>query len=105
MNLTAVRRSRSFSAAGHVIRLTAQEMSFISVLARSAGKVMTRRQIVDGLGKDMSSYDPRNLDAWVLRLRRKVSEVTSEPMPMKTVHGAGYSVTQAMSFEQPSELV
>ena len=93
------------SPAGHVISLTAQEMSFISVLARSAGKVLTRRQIVDGLGKDMSSYDPRNLDALVLRLRRKVSEVTSEPMPIKTVHGTGYSVTQAMTFEQASEMV
>lgn len=91
------------SPAGHVVRLTAQEMSFISVLARSAGKVLTRRQIVDALGKDMSSYDPRNLDALVLRLRRKVADVTSETIPMKTVHGTGYSVTQAMTFEQASE--
>lgn len=80
------------------IRLTSMEHGFLMTLLKRPDKVHSRRQIVDALGKDAVSYDERNLDALILRLRKKVAEVTSEPLPVKTVHGQGYAVTQAISL-------
>jgi DNA-binding response OmpR family regulator len=80
------------------IRLTAMEHGFLMTLIKRPDKVHTRRQIVDALGKDSVSYDERNLDALILRLRKKVAEVTLEPLPVKTVHGQGYAITQSVTI-------
>jgi DNA-binding response OmpR family regulator len=81
---------------GGVIKLTTQEMGLLAALARQPGKTATRSQIADCLGKDPAAYELRNLDALVLRLRKKVAEVSAEPMPLRTVHGAGYALTQGL---------
>ena len=83
----------------HAIRLTAMEHGFLMTLTKRPDKVHTRRQIVDALGKDAVSYDERNLDALILRLRKKVAEVTDEPLPVKTVHGQGYAITQSIAMD------
>ncbi len=82
---------------GEQIRLTAQEHQLLLALAKAPQKSLSRRQIVEVLGKDMASYDPRNLDALVLRLRRKAAEVSPVPLPLKTVHGSGYAVTPELA--------
>lgn len=76
------------------IRLTAQEFNFLSALNKVAPKVLSRLQLLEFMGKDFASYDLRNLDALVLRLRKKVMEQTLEVMPLKTVHGKGYALTE-----------
>lgn len=80
------------------IRLTSMEHGFLLALLKRPDKVHSRRHIVDALGKDAVSYDERNLDALILRLRKKVAEVTQDPLPVKTVHGQGYAITQAMTL-------
>lgn len=81
------------------VRLTALEHGLLQALARSPSRTLSRRQIVEGLGKDMASYDPRNLDALVLRLRRKVAEVSASPLPLRAVHGTGYALTQTLRVD------
>ena len=80
------------------IKLTALEQGLLLALAQTPNKALSRHQIVEQLGKDQMHYDPRNLDALVLRLRKKVAEVTDEALPLKTVHGAGYSLSQAIDL-------
>ncbi len=80
------------SPKGIEIPLTSLEYKFMSILNARPGTPVMRRLIIEALGKDISSYDDRNLDALVLRLRRKVQESTQEPFPLKTVHGSGYSL-------------
>lgn len=75
------------------IKLTALEYVFLSLLAQNPQKVITRKLILDALNKNQDSYDPRNLDALVLRLRKKTSNVTQIQLPLKTVHSAGYSLS------------
>lgn len=82
-----------------VIKLTAQEHGFLHALATVNKKTLSRRKIVDLLGKDMTSYDPRNLDALVLRLCKKVAEISPTALPLKTVHGAGYALSQDILVE------
>lgn len=77
---------------GVVIRLTAQESAFLQVLVELVGQTVSRKKVVQSLGKNFADYDPRNLDVLVLRLRKKVASVTSAVFPVKTVHGAGYVI-------------
>lgn len=79
------------------IPLTGLEYVFLSALTQYAPKALTRTALVEALGKRQDSYDPRNLDALVLRLRKKVAEATSVPLPLKTLHGSGYSLSQALT--------
>jgi DNA-binding response OmpR family regulator len=80
------------------IQLTSLEHAFLTVLAKTPNKVLSRRHILDALGKSISSYDPRNLDSLVLRLRKKVQDTTDEPLPLKTVHGVGYCLSRPLSI-------
>lgn len=81
---------------GQIIRLTAQETAFLRTLTQFKGAVVTRRKLLEGMGKNFLDYDPRNLDALLLRLRKKVANVTDEPFPIKTVHGMGYTALAGM---------
>ncbi len=81
------------------IKLTGMEHAFLTTLIKRPDKVHSRRYIAEALGKDAVSYDERNLDALILRLRKKVAEVCIEPLPVKTVHGQGYAVTHAISLD------
>lgn len=77
---------------GHVISLTGQEGAFLQVLMEKAGQTVSRKKVVEALGKNFIDYDPRNLDALLMRLRKKVAGITSLALPVKTVHGAGYLI-------------
>lgn len=85
---------------GQTVRLTTQEMIFLSTLLKHKGAVVTRRKLIEALGKDILGYDPRNLDALLLRLRKKVQGTTTVPLPVKTVHGVGYTALSGLSLAQ-----
>jgi len=84
---------------GGSIHLTTQEFDFLSILARNLNKAVSRASILDQMGKNPEKADPRNLDALVLRLRKKIEEATAHPIPIKTVHGVGYMVSQIAQDE------
>lgn len=75
-------------------------MIFLSTLLKHKGAVVTRRKLIEALGKDILGYDPRNLDALLLRLRKKVQGTTTVPLPVKTVHGVGYTALSGLSLAQ-----
>ena len=79
---------------GIQIKLTSQEFEFLSILSKQADKAVSRSAILEHMGKDPEHYDPRNLDALVLRLRKKIEEVSTHPFPLKTVHGFGYVLSK-----------
>lgn len=85
---------------GQSLRLTAQEVIFLTTLLKSKGTVVSRRKLIEALGKNVSEYDPRNLDALLLRLRRKVSGATPTALPVKTVHGVGYIALAGLALGQ-----
>lgn len=83
---------------GQVHKLTGLESAFLGALAEQTGKPVSRRAIVQALGKNFSAYDPRNLDALVKRLRQKVSHAGDPPLPIMTMHGMGYSLTTTLAL-------
>lgn len=79
---------------GGQIKLTSQEFEFLKILSQHACKPVSRSFILDQMQKNPEHYDPRNLDALVLRLRKKIEEATPHPLPLKTVHGIGYVIAK-----------
>ena len=82
-----------FLPSSQAVKLTGQETLFLACLASHPAQAQSRTKIVESMGKSFSQYDYRNLDTLVLRLRKKVSQHSANPLPLKSVHGLGYSVS------------
>lgn len=75
----------------HPLDLTSTEFSVLEILARNAGKVVSKEMLYEGaLGRALSAYD-RSLDMHISHLRRKLAEV-DEQMVIHTVRGTGYQL-------------
>lgn len=75
----------------HHLDLTSTEFSVLEILARNAGKVVSKEMLYEGaLGRALSAYD-RSLDMHISHLRRKLAEV-DEQMVIHTVRGTGYQL-------------
>ena len=72
---------------GNPIKLTQTEFKILHALARRAGRVFTRYQIVDlARGSDAMVTD-RSVDVHIASLRRKLGDAG---VSIETVHGVGY---------------
>ncbi|MFC2011328.1 response regulator transcription factor [Chloroflexota bacterium] len=78
------------SLAGRSLNLTPVEFKLLGVLAREAGMVFSRAQLIEkALGYDFEGFD-RTIDVHILNLRRKLESDPNHPRYIKTVYGAGY---------------
>jgi DNA-binding response OmpR family regulator len=70
--------------------LTGHQFDLLVVLAQSAGRVMTRDQIMDALkGHPMEAFD-RSIDVHVSRIRACIEDDPKAPRRVLTVRGSGY---------------
>jgi DNA-binding response OmpR family regulator len=75
---------------GDPVDLTTNEFAALAVLARNAGKVLNRDQILQELrGMDCDAFN-RSVDIAVSRLRQKLNDDPKSPEFIKTVWGTGY---------------
>jgi len=73
-------------------QLTAHEFDLLCALARNAGRVLSRDQLLE-LVKGQDGADEafdRSIDVHVSRLRSKIEPDPRHPRYVKTVRGAGY---------------
>ena len=82
---------RSASKAGLPLALTATEFELLALLARHAGSVVTREQILDALWGDAFLASSRSLDVHLTGLRAKLQK----PGFIINVRGVGYRVEAA----------
>ena len=75
---------------GRKIKLTNKEFSLLSVLAKSADRVVTRQQLLDSVWGYSYYGDARTLDVHIRRLRQKLEECGD---CVETVVGVGYRFT------------
>jgi two-component system, OmpR family, alkaline phosphatase synthesis response regulator PhoP len=75
---------------GRKIKLTNKEFSLLSVLAKSADRVITRQQLLDNVWGYSYYGDARTLDVHIRRLRQKLEECGN---CIETVVGVGYRFT------------
>jgi DNA-binding response OmpR family regulator len=71
--------------------LTAHEYELLVALAKNAGRVLTRDQLLEQMKGDQAdeAFD-RSIDVHVSRLRQKIEPDPRHPRYVKTVRGAGY---------------
>ncbi|MGE3275152.1 MAG: response regulator transcription factor [Vicinamibacterales bacterium] len=70
--------------------LTRIEFDLLSALARAAGRVRTREQLLlDAADRDFEAFD-RSIDVHVSSLRRKLGDDAKQPRFIETVRGVGY---------------
>ncbi|MGD2037820.1 MAG: response regulator transcription factor [Desulfobacterales bacterium] len=75
---------------GDPVDLTTNEFAALALLARNAGKVLNRDQILQELrGMDCDAFN-RSVDIAVSRLRQKLNDDPKSPEFIKTVWGTGY---------------
>ena len=77
---------------GQLCDLTSHQFELLVVLARSAGRVLSRDRIMDALrGHPMDAFD-RSIDVHISRIRAVIEDDPKSPQRVLTVRGAGYLV-------------
>jgi DNA-binding response OmpR family regulator len=78
------------SCDGAPVELTTHEVKLLEYFLRSAGRLLTRTQILAAVwGADYSGTD-RTVDNFINRLRAKVERDPKEPVHLLTLRGSGY---------------
>ena len=86
--------SREVAVKGKRQVLTHYEFELLAVLARAAGRVLSREQLLDALrGEEYETFD-RSIDVHISKLRSKIEQNPKEPRYIKTVRGVGYVLTR-----------
>ena len=81
---------RTVTIDGAAVELTSHEFALLQVLAESAGRVLTREQLLERAhGSAEESFD-RAIDVQISRIRAKLGDDARRPRLLKTVRGVGY---------------
>ena len=75
---------------GKSITLTSQEFKLLKYLAASAGRVVSREELLNEVWGYQNYPSTRTVDNHVLRLRQKLEPDPAAPRFLLTMHGAGY---------------
>lgn len=88
--LHIVPRDRTVFWRGQPVELKSNEFSLLLILARGAGRVISRDEILQQLrGIEFDGID-RTVDVGIYRLRKRFEDAEGEPQRIKTVWGRGY---------------
>jgi DNA-binding response OmpR family regulator len=83
-------RTRVVDSDGVDLRLTAREFDLLLYLARNAGQVFSRDQLLDAVWDYDFAGDAGTVTVHMRRLREKIEEDPARPRYLKTVWGVGY---------------
>jgi DNA-binding response OmpR family regulator len=89
--------AREVTVEGRRVVLTHYEFELLAVLARAAGRVLSRDQFLDAMkGRAYEAFD-RSIDVHISNLRAKLEHDPKAPRYIKTVRGTGYVLTRDAS--------
>ena len=72
-----------------VPRLTTTELGILDTLSKSSGRVVTRDELLARIW-DSSSICARNVDSYVMRIRKKFRAIDPQFGQIETIYGVGY---------------
>ena len=88
--LTISPPNRTVTWRGEPVDLKTAEFNLLLILARAAGTVLSRDDILKQLrGIEFDGLD-RSVDSGISKLRRRFEDASSEPHKIKTIWGRGY---------------
>ncbi len=89
-DLQLSRTSRTARLGADILNLTPVEFDLLVILAKAAGRVLTRDQLLDAVaGRSYEVFD-RSVDVHISSLRRKLGDDSKNPRFIKTIRSAGY---------------
>lgn len=71
------------------VELTSRQFQVLELLVRRAGRVVSKRDILDGVWEHDFDGDPNIVEVYIRRLRRQIDEPFAR-RSIETVRGAGY---------------
>lgn len=75
---------------GNTIHLTVMEAELLRYLVRSAGRIVSRKALLEDVWGLHEDTDTRAIDNFIVRLRRYIEEDPARPRHLLTVRGVGY---------------
>jgi DNA-binding response OmpR family regulator len=75
---------------GNTIQLTLMEAELLRYLIRNAGRVVSRKSILEEVWGLREDTDTRAIDNFIVRLRRYIEDNAANPDHLLTVRGVGY---------------
>lgn len=75
---------------GRQVELTPKEFELLELMAKNAGRVMTRNVLMDNIWGYTYDGDTRIVDVHISHLREKIEVNAKNPAYIKTVRGIGY---------------
>jgi DNA-binding response OmpR family regulator len=87
--LTIDRGARVVRVDGETRALTSHQFDLLLRLAESAGRVLSREQLIDALRGSGEAFD-RSIDVHIARIRAAIEDDPKQPKRIITVRGAGY---------------
>jgi len=88
------REARQVRIDGEVRPLTGHQFDVLLVLAERAGRVVSRNQLLDALGRRSTDAFDRTIDVHVSNLRAAIEDDPKSPRRILTMRGAGYLFTR-----------
>lgn len=88
-DLTIDPTRRVVTLMGEIISLGRKELDILTMLARKAGDIVTRENILSSLYENADLYD-RTVDSHMSHLRKKLREVSGQSLQISSVYGLGY---------------
>lgn len=83
---------------GIIVKLTPLELQILQALASCRPDGCDRKILGQKIGIEDANAT-RNLDAAIFRLRKKIETTTKRPAPIRTLHGIGYTLTDAVTVK------
>jgi len=78
-------------AGGRTVEITRREMDLVAYFHRHAGRIVTRGELLTEVWHYAdAAIETRTVDIHMLKLRRKIAELTGEERLIVTVRGEGY---------------
>ncbi|MBT3220802.1 MAG: response regulator transcription factor, partial [Proteobacteria bacterium] len=88
------RDSRQITVGGQPRRLTSHQFELLWALAKGAGRVLSRDQLMQAIsGHELSAFD-RSVDVHISRIRQAIEVDAKKPQRIVTVRGVGYVFTR-----------
>ncbi len=83
-------RRRILEKNGEEMRLTTHEAGTLAYLITHRGRDVSRDELLENVWGYKAAITTRTVDNQILKLRKKIEDVPSEPRHILTVHGTGY---------------
>ena len=87
-------RARHATLGGQPLALTSFEFDLLLSLARSAGRIMTRDQLLQETAARLQNSFDRSIDVHISSLRRKLGDDPRDPAFIVTVRNTGYMMRE-----------